>query len=155
MPVWLDRKLLATCETTPLAWNNVESWRRNDSARTFRKAWDSAERAMQFDFEWTGADNRWCYPYYCLADGETLEGARMISFEVKSAQDKVENDHSRAYVMLGGNLAYAPPTGSWEKRYVELPQDGIADLREFRIGVNPRGHKLTLWIRNISLLKKQ
>jgi len=75
MPVWLDRKLLATCETTPLAWNNVESWRRNDSARTFRKAWDSAERAMQFDFEWTGADNRWCYPYYCLADGETLEGA--------------------------------------------------------------------------------
>jgi len=57
--------------------------------------------------------------------------------------------------MLGGNQAYAPPTGSWEKRYVELPQDGIADLREFRIGVNPRGHKLTLWIRNISLLKKQ
>lgn len=65
------------------------------------------------------------------------------------------NDHSCAYVMLGGNQAYAPPTGSWEKRYVELPQDGIADLREFRIGVNPRGHKLTLWIRNISLLKKQ
>lgn len=155
MPVWLDRKFLATCETTPLAWNNVESWRRNDSARTFRKSWDSAECAMRFDFEWTGPDNRWCYPYYCLADGETLEGARMISFEVKSTQDKVENDHSRAYVMLGGNLAYAPPTGSWEKRYVELPQDGIADLREFRIGVNPRGHKLTLWIRNVSLLKKQ
>ena len=154
IPFWLDKRFLAICEEVPLAWTNMASWERNDSAQKSKTSWDEAEKAVRFDLEWTGNDNRWCYPWYHLADGETLYGARMLSFEVKSAQDKVENDHHCSYVMLGGNLAYAPPNGNWERRYVELSTEAkAAGVREFRIGVNPNGHRLTLWIRNVSALK--
>lgn len=153
IPVWLDDRFLASCMTVPLAWDNPARWSRNDSAQKYGMSWDAKEGAIRFDVEWTGENARWFYPYYHLADGETLAGARMLSFEVRSDQDKVENDHGCAYVMLGGNLGYAPPNGNWEKRYVELPVDGIADRREFRIGVNPRGHRLTFWIRNVFVLK--
>ena len=153
IPIWLDDRFLASCMTVPLAWNNPARWSRNDSAQKYDMTWDAKEGAIRFDVEWTGENVRWFYPFYHLADGETLEGARMLSFEVRSDQDKVENDHGRAYVMLGGNLGYGPPNGNWEKRYVELPADGIAHRRNFRVGVNPRGHRLTFWIRNVSILK--
>ena len=51
-------------------------------------------------------------------------------------------------------LSYSPPTGSWERRYVEL--SAARDLHEvdaIRIGANPRGMKMTFWIRNIEIMK--
>ncbi len=75
-------------------------------------------------------------------------------FEVKSAQDKMENDFNRAYVMLDSQeIAYEPPNGNWERRYVELPPEGLESFREFRIGANPRGRKVTFWLRNVSVLR--
>lgn len=50
-------------------------------------------------------------------------------------------------------MAYTPPNGNWEWRYVELPAEGMESERELSIGVEPRGRKVTLWIRNVSVLK--
>jgi len=95
---------------------------------------------------------------------ESLEGARMVEFEVKSAQDKVENDFIGQNLMLvyadrakaTRMLPYNAPIGKWERRYVTL-DDGmdLADVEAIRIGVNPKGAKCTFWIRNLAILRKK
>ena len=85
---------------------------------------------------------------------------------MKSAQDKVENDFKTGgsnfmLVREGGKggpedfFEYAPPTGSWERRYVELTTSdgGLADVEAIRIGCNPLGMRLTLWVRGLTLLR--
>ena len=54
-------------------------------------------------------------------------------------------------------LPYAPPTGSWERRYVELStaDGGLADVEAVRIGANPLGMRLTYWIRNVEILREK
>ncbi len=154
VPVWLEERFFAGCEETPLQWRNIGAWRRNDSAGRSMVSWDDDEDALRFDWEWLDGKGRWAYPYYHLADDETLAGARVLSFEVKSAQDKLENDFSRAYVMLGGGeLPFQPPNGNWERRYVELPAEGLDAVREFRLGANPNGRKVTFWLRNVSIMR--
>ena len=154
VPVWLQSRFFAGSEETPLAWKNLSSWRRNDSANKSSMTWDAEEGAIRFDWEWHGSAGHWAYPFYSLADDETLEGATVLSFEVKSAQDKVENDFNRAFVMLDGNeIGYLQPNGNWERRYVELPAEGLGKYREFRIGANPNGRKVSFWLRNVSVLR--
>ena len=154
VPVWLEERFFAGCEETPLAWRNIDAWRRNDSAGRSMVSWDDNENALRFDWEWLDGKGRWAYPYYHLADGETLAGARVLSFEVKSTQDKLENDFSRAYVMLGGGeLPFQPPNGNWERRYVELPAEGLEAVREFRLGANPNGRKVSFWLKNVSVMR--
>ena len=154
IPVWHEKRFLDGCTETPLAWDNAKAWTRNDSAQRYTAAWDEAEKAMRFDFEWTESIGRWAYPYYHLASGESLAGARMLAFEVKSAQDKLENDHNYSWVhFMSTSMAYTPPNGNWERRYVELPAEGLKQERVIRIGTEPRGRKVTLWIRNVSVLK--
>lgn len=154
IPVWHESRFFAGCVETPLAWDRPEAWTRNDSAQHWKCSWDEEEKAMRFDFEWTESVGHWAYPYYHLAPDESLVGARMLAFDVKTAQDKMENDHNYANVYLSGDtLPYEPPNGNWERRGVELPAEGLEEERAIRIGVAPRGRKLTLWIRNISVLK--
>lgn len=154
IPVWHEKRFLDGCAETPLAWNNPKAWTRNDSAQRYTVAWDEAEKAMRFDFEWTESIGRWAYPYYHLASDESLAGARMLAFEVKSAQDKLENDHNYSWVhFMSTSMAYTPPNGNWERRYVELPTEGLEKERAICIGTEPRGRKVTLWIRNVSVLK--
>ena len=152
VPVWLEERFFAGCEEKPLAWRNLDAWRRNDSAGKSMVSWDESEDALRFTWEWLDGKGRWAYPYYHLAEGETLAGARVLSFEVKSAQDKMENDFSRAYVMLADReLPFPPPNGNWERRYVELPTEGLEGVREFRLGANPNGRKVTFWVRNLAI----
>lgn len=155
IPIWHESRFLAGCEERPLmSWNNPESWRRNDSAQRWKCSWDKTEKAMRFDYEWTESVGRFAYPYFRIDKDESLVGARMLAFEVKTAQDKLENDHNFSWVHFHStSMAYTPPNGNWEWRYVELPAEGMEREREFCIGVEPRGSKLTLWIRNISVLK--
>ena len=153
IPIWMEKRFLATCERVPLAWTNLASWVRNDSAQRYRCSWDEAEHAVRFDFEWTGANNKWFYPRYRLVPGESLCGGKRLVFEVKSAQDKVENDFSHAHVYLGGgHLNYPAPVGSWETRHVDLPAGTGDEIRDFRLGANPRGRKVTFWVRNVTVL---
>ena len=164
LPMRLEKSFLSTCEITPLAYNTPKDWERNTSAETFNVAWDEAEQAIRFDFEWRNQDvDRWFYPVYRLKlPAESLSGARMLQFDVKSAQNKVENDFATQNLMLlfkDGSvrrIPYHAPLGSWEKRNVELVDgDTLADVVAFRLGANPKGTRCTFWIRNLAILKEK
>lgn len=165
MPVLFEDLFLASCETVPIDWKDPSKWTRNDSADEYSVVWDEAEQALRFDVKWKNPGvGRWFYPVLKLpAGGPNLEGALRVAFEVKTAQDKVENDFGECCLMLlrgekGGSpaewLRYFPPTGSWERRYAEL--SSVKDLHEvdaIRLGANPRGMHLTFWVKNIVVLK--
>ncbi len=165
-PLLLEKRYLAGLVRVPVEWRSPEAWRRNTSAQTYNAAFDEAEQAMRFDFSWTDSSvDRWFYPVHELSlPRESLEGARMIEFEMKSEQDKVENDFVGQYLMLvhadrakkTKMLPYNAPEGKWERRYVTLDGDiDLADVKAIRLGVNPRGMKCSLWVRNLAILRKK
>lgn len=95
--------LREVCRTVePVNWRNPKAWRRNTSADRFRVTWDETEQAIRFDAVWTSpVHDRWFYPVYDLTlPAESFEDVALFEFEVKSVQDKVENDFSRQYFML-------------------------------------------------------
>ena len=163
MPLFFENLFMASCEAVPLDWRDPAKWTRNDSADTYAIAWDEAEQAIRFEVEWkTPGVGRWFYPVLQLPPG-TLDGAMRASFEVKAAQDKVENDFGEANLMLvrgekGGSpadwLRYQPPIGTWERRYVELSScPDLGEVDAIRLGANPQGMRLTFWVRDISALR--
>ncbi|MBO4345240.1 MAG: hypothetical protein J5833_05775 [Victivallales bacterium] len=147
-------------------WMKTTDWEKNTSATSYECAFDEAEKAMRFDVAWNSHVDRWFYPVHTLKlPEESFKGVQGIQFEVKTMQDKVENDMRCAYVMVGFNtpddatertiyFAYSHPLTTWEVRRVmfgeEIPAD--ATVKFIRIGCNPVGMKLTYWIRNIRLL---
>ena len=167
MPVLFERRFLASCKSVPLGWKDPAAWKRNDSAAEYSVRWDEKEQAVRFDVAWTDPGvGRWFYPVLPLTlPRESMKGVLRVAFEVKTAQDKVENDFGRRYLMLvrsgktGSSsdwFSYAAPSGSWERRYVELPPIAAGDLSDvsaIRLGGNPNGMRLTFWVRNIEILK--
>ena len=167
MPVKLTGLFLKKCTYEKM--DNLmkpEAWRRNTSADSYSVVYDEEEKALRFDLAWSDpAKDRWFYPEHVLQlPEESLENVFAIQFDVKSVQDKVENDFKTALLMLvphkehekGGYRAvgYDAPLTSWEKRYMSLFE--IADrknIQMIRIGANPVGHKLTYWIRNIEFIR--
>ena len=154
-------RLLAECETVPLpALDEPAAWKRNDSGCRYDCTYDKGEKAVRFDVEWNRSSGVWFFPVHDLAPGETFTGGRYLEFEVKSRQDKVENDMSHVEVMClykGRPHKSAPfkaPTFEWEKRRVLLPDDA-ADMKGFRVGGLPRGRKLTYWVRNFRLVRRK
>jgi len=92
---------------------------------------------------------------------ESLAETLRIEFEIRSEQDKVENDFRTCKLMLAGDdgstdiyLDYDPPTREWETRYVDIPPDAdLSAVTLLRVGANPQGSRLTLWVRNLQFLK--
>lgn len=165
MPVYLEKRFMDSCTSTPIEWRDPKNWARNTSANSYRVSWDEAEQAIRFDVSWRSSQSdRWLYPVYKLKlPKESLDGAEMIQFEVKSAQDKVENDFRTQNLMLlfkdksrtDRFIPYPAPLGAWEKRYAELSDvDGLSDVIAIRLGANPKGMKCTFWLRNIQLLRR-
>jgi hypothetical protein len=163
-PYLQERRYLASLERHPVKWRDLGRWRRNTTAQEYRVSWDERENAVRFDAAWTDQrTDRWFYPIYELAlPQESLAGARMVEFEVKSAMDKVENDYAFAnFILVHGGKGredsvrpYPAPIGEWERRRVKLGDGGAtADVTAFRVGGNPNGHRLTFWVRNVSILK--
>ena len=164
-PLLLEKKFLASLERTPVAWRSAADWKRNTSAQECRVSWDEKEGAVRFDVSWSDPKtDRWLYPVHDLnLPRECLKDACMIEFEVKSVQDKVENDFACANLMLcygegarhDMKRAYPPPIGVWERRRVQIGEkDNPAGVKAIRIGANPKGTKCTFWIRNIVILRK-
>jgi len=178
MPILFEPILLSSYESVELPWRDPAAWLRNDSATSYSATWDEAEQAVRFDVEWADPSvDRWFYPVLPLAAPEgvrgeesprpfPLQGAVRAVFEVKTAQDKVENDFKNCgsnfmLVREGGKggpedyFPYAPPTGSWERRYIELStaDDGLDNVEAIRVGANPLGMRLTFWIRNVKILR--
>ncbi|MDQ0289214.1 hypothetical protein [Oligosphaera ethanolica] len=167
LPMLLFGDLVANCDEIKLNTAQPENWRQNDSGTTSNMVYDETEQAMRFDISWNdpGVD-RWFYPEHVLTlPDESFAGASMLAFEVKSSQDKVENDFRYNYLMLvtenvkergdSRSISYRAPLHDWETRYV--PLDGakipLDSVKMFRLGANPIGQQLTYWVRNIRLLK--
>ena len=167
MPVLFEPLLLASCKTVPLDWRDPMRWQRNDSAATYSASWDEDEQAVRFDVTWDDPKvDRWFYPVLPLEPVlQNLDGAVRAVFEVKTMQDKVENDFKTSgcnfmLVRRSGKsgpenyLPYTPPTSAWERRYVELAtaDGGLGDVEAIRVGANPLGMRLTFWVRNLAVL---
>ena len=167
MRVRYEKLFNESCTATPIDWRNPQDWVRNDSAQSYRASWDEAEQAMRFDVAWTDLHaDRWFYPVHKLRlPQESLEGAVAIRFEMKCAQNKMENDFRAQNLMLVRDdeskppIPYIPfkaPVGDWEKRHAELSHvRGLADVTAFRLGANPCGTQCTIWIRNLEILKRK
>ncbi len=160
---------VAAAERLTLATDNPTNWVLNASANTKEVVWDEEEKALHFHFKWNSSNSlRWAYPRYMLQEGESLEGVEDLEFEVKSSQDKIENDYSvsQTYWRMVGvpeseRAKFDPPRENWEKRRVSLKdvQNAVQKkgkpLFAFEIGGNPRGTDLHYWIRNLRFLRPQ
>lgn len=154
VPVWFERLFLSGCVESPLACEDPARWKRFDSASRLSFSFDKAEHALRIDAEWNDDASAWSYPSFRLEKGESLAGAKAIAFEVKSAQDKVENDFKATRLRIAGftDTPFLPPNENWEQRCVELPDGELADVHSFSLGAEPRGRRLTLWLRNVRVL---
>ena len=165
----IDR-FLDGCEIVAADADRAAYWARNDSAQKCRISWDEREKAVRFDLEWTDPKvDRWFYPVHMFKGEDrrrTLDGVTMLEFEARLEQDKVENDVGRANLMPleppGAKLglrwvAWTPPSRQWQKVRIPLSTwDGKAlctGANGFRLGFNPRGAKVTYWIRNLSFIR--
>ena len=162
IPVMCRKRFLSKCEVVPWpALNSPSAWTRNDSADTYRCVYDEAEQAVRFDVEWKPNSSRgaWFFPVHTLKlPEESLAGAKMIEFEVKTAQDKVENDFGEVVVMALYKdkpvryLPYLRPMREWGVRRAAVSSDS-GEYIGLRFGVTPAGRRLTYWIRNVRILK--
>ena len=160
VPVFDRPRFLAGCEVVPLALEDPTVWRRNDSGQSYSCTYDEIEKAVRFDVGWTGETGPWFMPWHDLKlPEESFADAKMLEFEVKSEQDKVENDYNSAVFMPtwadghAVNIHYPSPGFAWEKRRVALPPDA-GGIVSFRLGGAPRGRRLTFWLRNVRLLRE-
>ena len=160
MNLLFEKDFVATCERVGLPWGDPALWRRNSSGDA--QGISVSGDAIRFDASWeSAASDRWMYPVRDLAPGESLAGARRIEFDIRSEQDKVENDFKSQYVMLvygDGRpdvfIPYDAPTGAWERRRVFLPPGlDTAAVRAIRIGANPRGTRCSLFVKDLAILK--
>ena len=171
MPVRLEKKFLDSCARQPINANNPASWKKNTTASGYSVVWDEKEKALRFDLSWDkqGVD-KWFYPTYTLnLPTENLADAQFIQFEVKSIQDKPENDFACQYLMLVYEdstkpdlfMPYPAPLSVWEPRRIELSTELTGSkqkrpvVKAIRLGANPKGMKCTFWLRNIQLLKSK
>ena len=167
VPVRNEKAFLSNCRAIdlknaldPKAWGIA-----NTSADQYSVAWDDSEQALRFDFAWTkGQDDRWFYPVYKLKlPEESFADGLVLEFEVKSVQDKVENDFAQQNLMLvfAGSaradryISYSAPLTGWETRRVSLYGEEANAVRAFRLGANPHGRRCTFWLRNLRILKRR
>lgn len=148
-------RLNAQCRMMSLGCERPERWRRNTNADVCEITYDAKEKAVRFDMKWTDpSKGPWFYPFYNLAADEKADDVLSVEFEVKSVQDKVENDFSVNYVMADSEkgksewVRYKNPATGWERRHVALAGKR-GRLKTLRIGGNPRGSTCTFWIRRV------
>ena len=166
IPVHLIGLFLQNCRQIPMDWMKPSDWERNTSATSYQCAFDEAENALRFDVAWNNHVDRWFYPVHTLKQPEeSFKDVQGIQFEVKTMQNKVENDMNYAYVMVAYttpdnqsvrviNVPYQHPLTTWEVRRImfdgAIPAD--ATVKFLRFGCNPRGTQMTYWLRSIKYL---
>ena len=159
IPCFNRHAFLQTCvaEEWP-ALNDTASWTRNDSGNSYSAVFDAQEKSVLFEVKWDGSKGAWFFPVHRFKDSESFSGAKYLEFEVKSWQDKVENDMILTTVMClypDGSVKEVPydrPVFEWERRRVKLPDDADQAVG-FRVGGLPKGKHLKYWIRNFRVLK--
>jgi hypothetical protein len=158
----LEEKLLSGVE--------VHRWEKNSSG-DLQISYDPLEDAVRFDVSFSPTVDHWVYPVFRLQPEENLAGAVGLSFEVKADIDPAHaaNPYSVAYVMavledhleLGDRIDFGyEPTTEWKKISIffaaEAPEVfDPAKVKLLRIGLNPRQHQLTYWLRNLIVYYKK
>jgi len=158
-----DKRFNDLCDARPLAQEGAAYWTRNDSATTTKITWDEREKAVRFDCVWDDPRvDRWFYPLHMFKNrDESFDGAMALEFEVRMESNKMENDVNCSLLMFigggEGRQSYLAPNGNWEKRRVLLSdmwgRPGYNGLSGFRVGCNPRGTRMTYWIRNLRIYR--
>ena len=164
VPVFSEQKYMKSCDVVECGWRDLKRWVRNTSAKEYSCEWDEQEKAVRFHFKWDGKTNdQWFFPGYLLdLPRESLSKARLITYEARSAQDKVENDYSSARMWVKGkkrssmSFLNPVPVGTWEVRRQEVG-DVIRECDATRIefGGHPKGHDVTYWIRNVRIFTEK
>ena len=166
IPVHFIGLFLQNCRQIPMDWSMPSDWEQNTSATSYKCVFDEAENALRFDVEWNNHVDRWFYPVHTLKQPEeSFKDVQGIQFEVKTMQNKVENDFNCSYVMVAYNtpddqtvrvinFSYPSPLTTWEVRRImfdkTIPTD--ATVKFLRFGCNPRGTKMSYWLKNIKYL---
>ena len=166
LPVQVEERVFSDCISKPLDTGNLKRWR-NNAGGPMKISFCPEEKCIRFDTDFTGGKPGWSYPEYLLGKGESLKDAVMLSFEIRSTQDKVENHFGHAGVYLvtgtthergeGTYLSYLPPIHDWEERRIILTGLTFPIERTglIRIGGNPSGNRLTIYLRNVRVHYKK
>ena len=160
IPIQIEKRITKGTEAKALQADRPGFWRKN-AGGNMKISDRTEENAVRFDTDFSGGKLKWAYPEYILQPGESLKDAVMLTFEIKSRQDRVENHFGRVGVFLVEGqthergksiyLDYPAPIHDWEERRIVLT-DLAFPLEKtgiIRIGANPVGEHLTLWIRNV------
>ena len=159
VPVFSEVKYLAECDVVECAAAKKGRWTVNSSASSSKCTWDDAENAVKFSFQWAhDKKGMWFFPRYKLDfPRETMDGARLLAFRVKSRQDKVENDYKSARIYLKGKgdsrqYMCSAPTHDWETKYIEIPEDARKmGVTAIEFGGHPKGHSVDFWIKDVRI----
>jgi len=165
MPYVAFWKFAKTCEAIAWDLSQHDGWVEFGSSDTVAITADAG--GVRFDLSWDDSQtDRWFYPRHALTlPVETLKRARFLEFEVKSVQDDPVNAYTHSMCSFatvpqpGGvkksyRCQFQAPNANWEIRRVDLYAAGIDwdNVRTFHIGGNPKGMKVTYWVRNFRLL---
>ena len=133
-------------------------WRKNTSASkvTFTPE-DGC--VMRIDLSWGGAaptpDGRWAYNGIRVPES-ARRGLRYVCFEIRSEQDKVENNYRTANVfarLSGGRdvrIPCAAPAKEWTRIHVAIPCGDPGETVEWiGVGGNPAGKQVVMRVRNV------
>lgn len=165
MPYVAFWKFAKTSEAIAWDLSQHDGWVEFGSSDTVAITADAG--GVRFDLGWDDPQtDRWFYPRHALTmPVETLKRARFLEFEVKSVQDDPVNAYTHSMCSFAtapqpgaGKKSYRclfqAPNANWELRRVDLHAAGIDwdNVRTFHIGGNPKGMKVTYWVRNVRLL---
>ena len=119
---------------------------------------DTKENAVRFDVEFKPGTDFWAYPALNLK-GESLADVGEIRFEFKAEQQPADAGYRCAYVMFGEKPYFTLPTPKEEYQSVVIDiakaVKNPAAVKSLKIGMNPKGAKLTFFIRNLEFQKKK
>ena len=159
--VFFRGHFLEESQRRPLASaSDPRCWQNNSSATACVIERDEAEGAVRLNFRYENVVDRWAFPRLILASGESLARAKIVEFEIKSAQNKVENDFQlvssifEAPSVAADWVSFLAPVSTWETRRLPLASvKSPGKVRSICLGGLPRGTDLTLWIRNVRILE--
>ena len=160
IPVISEQFLLNDCFSSLVKAEQPKFWRKNSSGKMDISV-DTEENCIRFDTAFKQTQGKWAYPEYILQNGESLKGAYMISFEIRSQQDTIENRGGAGLYLASETkeqyFKIVPPTHTWEERrvYLSTPNFPLEEVCKIRIGGNPLGQKYTVWLRNVKIYRKK
>jgi len=149
---------LKTLRKVTVAADDPANWKKNSSAPnvTFKSEGD----AIRIDHSWVTGEattkvcDRWAYNQIRVPEA-AQKGLKYVVFEIRSEQDKVENNFECANVYTygknrGDRIVCNKPMKEWTTVHVAVPAKENAPVAFIGLGGNPVGMKLTLWVRNVT-----